>query len=339
MVFDHVNHFLHHANLRPALILVDPELPFEDDSVTHSATEPQMRRLLVGNREEAKKEVIETCLYQGGYLDFVPFKKATAKNGSPLRISILDDMCYYFENHGDQITKAQNPFNHSAILSTFFLQKIIASNYMVLIGYLDSNLNELETAIMHMEVREHKRNQTSKVEEKYNVLQSWSHRLHEYGGMVNDILTWHKSAAFRLPKDAKKQWSGCTNDFREIQRRLNIVRNRTQLLNESFVGLASMAGMQESLDETKAVKLLTVLGFFFVPLSTIATIFAMPEHSPTKKGGFGRYATVGFSISGGLTLIITWILWRYTVYDGAKKLMADIDQRRKKAAQRWKMAA
>lgn len=59
---------------------------------------------------------------------------------------------------------------------------------MILVGYLESNLNELETAILLLEIKEHKRHQTSSVEKLYGILQSWSHRLPEYGGMVDDIL-------------------------------------------------------------------------------------------------------------------------------------------------------
>lgn len=76
-----------------------------------------------------------------------------------------------------------------------------------------------------------------------------------------------------------------------------------------------MAGMQESLDETKAVKLLTVLGFIFVPISTVATIFSMPEHAPTKKGGFPRFSKLAFGLSGTLTIMVVVILWWYAIKD------------------------
>jgi hypothetical protein len=58
---------------------------------------------------------------------------------------------------------------------------------------------------------------------------------------------------------------------------------RIQLLSDSFVGLANMAGIQESLDEAKAVKLLAVLDFFFVPMLFVVSVFAMPNHPPTIK--------------------------------------------------------
>jgi hypothetical protein len=296
--------------LGQALLLVDPPLP--------SGPKDLEKVILVGNSQNAKAKFMHTTLFQGGYLDFIPFHES--KGECPPRTSTLVDICHYLAKHGDQLDKAQNHYERNALMSTFFLQKIIASNYMVLVGYLESNLNELETAILQMEIKEHKRHQVSSVEEKYTVLQSWSHRLPEYGGMVDDILSWHGLAGHGLSKASRQKWAGCTKDFREIQRRLNIIRNRTQILNESFVGLASMAGMQESLDETKAVKLLTVLGFIFVPCSTVATIFSMPEHAPTKYGGFNLYSKIAFSLSGGLTLIICSVLWWYGIMDQLRKV-------------------
>jgi Mg2+ and Co2+ transporter CorA len=73
--------------------------------------------------------------------------------------------------------------------------------------------------------------------------------------------------------------------------------------------MASMAGMQDSLDETKALKLLTVLGFVFVPCSTIASIFSMPDHAPTDEGGFSLFAKIAFSVSGVLTFLTCCVLW------------------------------
>jgi hypothetical protein len=314
-----LTHVLTQLTVALALLLVNPPLPPYENRSTR-----EERGILVGNSQDAKLMKMHTSLFQGGYLDFIPFQAAIAKTNnheSPARTSLLDDLYYYLSKHGDRVPKAYNPYKDGALMSTLFLQKIVASNYMILVGYLESNLNELETAILQMEIKKQKRHQVSGVEEKYTVLQSWSHRLPEYGGMVDDILRWHASAGHGLPKALRQQWAGCTKDFREVQRRLNIVRNHTQVLNESFVGLASMAGMQESLDETKAVKLLTLLGFIFVPCSTVATMFSMPAHAPTKNGGFGFFAMVAFSISGILTVIMCSILWWPTIIDRLRKLL------------------
>lgn len=67
---------------------------------------------------------MSVCLYQGGYLDFIPFDRATLQRESCLgRISILDDFCYYTNEHKNRFREADKPFEHAALMATFFMQK------------------------------------------------------------------------------------------------------------------------------------------------------------------------------------------------------------------------
>lgn len=288
-------------------------------------------QVLLGTSKYAVAHEQESELYQGGYLDFIPFttmekaKKALA----PERLSIMDDICFYWKSHRDQLLHKNDSSNKTQLLATYFLQKIIASNYMILVGYLEANLNELEIAIINTQVKEKQKHQTMNVTDKWSILQSWSHRFPEYCGMIDNILEWHKLAGEHLAGDPKKKWEGCTADFTAIKRRLGGLRERKQLLSDSFVGLASMAGIQESLDEAKAVKLLAFLGFFFVPMSFVASIFAMPNHAPTLKHGFRHYSYVAFPIALGMTLLVVVVLWGLSIQlqlrsarDWAKKKIA-----------------
>jgi len=272
-------------------------------------------QVILGSSIKATPHEHESEPYQGGYLDFIPFttmeeaKKALA----PERLSIMDDICFYWNNHKDQLSHKNDSSNKTHLLATYFLQKIIASNYMILVGYLEANLNELETAIINTQVKEKQKHQTMNVTDKWSILQSWSHRFPEYCGMIDDILEWHKLAGENLVGDLKTKWKGCTADFTAIKRRLGDLRERTQLLSDSFVGLASMAGIQESLDEAKAVKLLAILGFFFVPMSFVASVFAMPNHAPAIKPGFGHYSYIAFPIALGMTLVVVGVLWGLSI--------------------------
>ncbi|KAL1878145.1 hypothetical protein Daus18300_002061 [Diaporthe australafricana] len=222
------------------VMLVDPSLPKHDG-------DPSKFTVLVGSSRTAKPQPMSVEHYQGGYLDFEDF---------------------------EGLTPAQ-----SALPTTIFLQKIVSSNYMIFVGYLESCLNELETSIRLSHVDKGTRNMTLKVSELWSILQSWSHRFPEYCGMLDDILKSH--AKLRPPSPSPNQpgpqpnarnWDGCFDDFEAISVKMNALRQRTELLAESFVGLASMAGMQESLDEARNVKILTLLGVFFLPLSWIAKV-------------------------------------------------------------------
>ncbi|KAL9620768.1 MAG: hypothetical protein Q9160_004781 [Pyrenula sp. 1 TL-2023] len=266
-----------------ALLIMDPPPPKtgEDESI-----------ILQGTSKDAKPVAMQVDLYQGGYLDFVDptsLSEATRALGPP-RTCVMDDLCFYWTHHKEICMST------SSLVATTFLQKIIASNYMMLEGYLGACLNELETDIRLTHIDKGKKNQTLQISEQWSILQSWSHRFPEYCGMIDDIMSRRKIPGNDSPPH---EWTDCTRDFQEIKERMAELRRRAEMLNESFVGLAGMAGMQESLDEAKNVQLLTFLGLFFLPLSYISSLFAMPENYGPEKSRFWIYCSIAFPFALG----------------------------------------
>jgi hypothetical protein len=291
-------------------MLLDPPLPKHEHA-------PDKVTVLVGNSDNAIPVPMSVELYQGGYLDFTYFEQLTSAQRSvgPPRTSIMDDICFYWKYHGSGMV--QNTPDSAGILPvTVFLQKIVASNYMILAGYLESCLNELELSVRQAHVDKGARNMSLRISEQWSILQSWSHRFPEYCGMLDDIRRSHAKLLVSKPNSGsvtrphRKWWHSCVEDFEAISSKMNALRQRTELLGESFVGLASMAGMQESLEEARNVQILTFFGIFFLPLSWIASIFAIEKRpDPT---GFPLYCKTAFPVAFALTLIVALYLfsWR-----------------------------
>lgn len=252
---------------------------------------------------------LATELYQGGYLDFIPYTTLTEAKAAeaPTRKFMLDDLCFYWKTHHERIKISRE----SPLLASISLQKIIASHYMILVGYLESSINELETAIMLSEVKEGAKHQALDVSEKWSILQSWSHRFPEYCGMLDGVLEWHSRAD--LSSSVHGPWKTCETDFKGIQRKLGNLRDRAQLVSDSFVGLASMAGIQDSLDEAKGVKVPTLLGFFFPPLSLISSLFAMPDRYGPEQDRFWLYAPIAFPTATLIT-VVTELVFGWQTY-------------------------
>lgn len=86
--------------------------------------------------------------YAFGYVDFTPWDGENARLNpealvhGPPRTSMLDDIAWYWTHaaSAEQITDAQNDMAMSAI----FLQKIVASNWNVLLEYVWAKLCEFE---------------------------------------------------------------------------------------------------------------------------------------------------------------------------------------------------
>lgn len=285
-------------------MVVDPSLTKDD-----KCKRDKERNVLVGSSSKARIMPLEVELYQGGYLDFIDYSILTDNDRAegPSRISIMDDLCFYLEHYGTMEEQIP-PSRAGPISMTFFLQKIIASNYMILAGYLDSCLNELELAIRLAHIRKGTKDSALNISENWSILQSWSHRFPEYCGMLKDILHIHSKQP-QCSEGERARWDECKQDFEAISARMDSLRERADLLAESFVGLASMAGMQESLDEAKNVQILTFLGIFFLPLSWVASIFAITERPDPQ--GFLLYCKTAFPTAFGLVLVVAACLfWR-----------------------------
>ncbi|KAK8867660.1 hypothetical protein PGQ11_006238 [Apiospora arundinis] len=260
-----------------AVLLTDPPLPrFSNGKM----------EVLKGTSKTAMPYEVEIEPYQGGYLDFA--EPGFDAETSPPRLSMLDDLWYYFETHGAS-SKVTCP-----ITATRFAQKIVASNYMILVEYLDACVNELETDIRLKHIGKGQKDQSLAIAMQWEILQSWSHRLPEYCGMVDNILCQRHPD----PPEEPQALEDCRKDFVGIKRKMDELRRRAEVLDASFVGLFGMAGMRESLEEAENVRVLTFLGVFFLPLSWISSIFAMPDQYGPEKDRFWLYNAIAFPIAG-----------------------------------------
>jgi hypothetical protein len=285
-----------------ALIITDPPLPH-----TPGDGNSDERIVLKGNSKTAREVIMRVTLYQDGYLDFLEPWLVDRATGPP-RSSMMDDLIFYWTTHEEP------GISKTPLAATIFMQKIIASNYMILLGYLEACLNELETDIRLTHIGKGEKDQALKVVEHWSILQSWSHRFPEYCGAINDILSR------RTPPDhpsPPQQWQGCTKDFEAIGNQLSKLWKRTETLSDSFVGLANVAALQASLDEARNIKILTVLGLFFLPLTYIATLFAIPgiefPHDPAPGQHRGWvYAAIAVPVAVSLPILIWPVLHLFT---------------------------
>lgn len=213
---------------------------------------------------------------------------------------MLDDLSYYFKTDSAS-SKVTCPF-----AATRLAQKIVASNYMILLGYLDSCVNELEFAIRREHIGKGQKDQSLAIAMQLEILQSWNHRLPEYCGMVDDILY---RQGYPDPPKEPQALEDCYKDFVGIKRKMDEVKRRAEVLDASFVGLFGMAGMRESLEEAENVRVLTFLGVFFLPLSWISSIFAMPDVYGPEKSRFWLYCAVAFPTAVSLTVVVIFLIW------------------------------
>lgn len=235
--------------------------------------------------------------YQGGYLDFIKYPnfQDACQTIGPSRESILEDICYYWIHHASYID-----IQHDPSVSTLFLKKIVASNYLVLIEYVKAMLSTLEWSLsrQNQDISEIK---IAWAEQRWSDLQSWSRRCSEYCDNVESIID-----SLRIPlseADASRDWISCERDFHLINRKLVGLKRRSDALISSLTGLAGILGNRQalkeasrSLHEAKSVKILTLLGMMFAPLFLTSGIFSMSENFLPGATSFWIYIAVAIPL-------------------------------------------
>ena len=228
--------------------------------------DPPVRDVFIGSRQEAQQLSMPGEPYQGGYPDSMRYKDLndTCSTPRPSRESMLEDLSHYWTQYAKDILVKDDP-----IIATFFLKKIIASNYLLLIGYIGALLSELDYDVSRRG-RPISRLRIEWVEERWKDLQSWTRQCSKYCESVEETMY-----SFEIPmkSEVSKSWETGGNDFYIIQRKLLSMSKRCNDLLASFTGLAGILGNRRvlkeansSLHEAKSVKTLTFLGMLILPL-------------------------------------------------------------------------
>ena len=260
--------------------------------------DPPVRDVFLGvNFGSPERISLPSEPYQGGYTDFIDCTNAydACQTSGPSRESLLEDICYYWTNHWTCIDIQDEP-----VVSTIFLKKIIASNYMILIEYIRGMLSNLEIAWSRQE-QDISEIKIAWAEQRWSELQCWSRRCSEYCENVEAILD-----GLGVPlseSQASREWDSCEKDFHLISRKLKGLKSRSDTLTASLTGLAGILGNKQalkeakrSLHEAKSVKILTLLGMMFLPLSLTSQILSMSERFLPGPGQFWVYITVSLPL-------------------------------------------
>lgn len=222
---------------------------------------------------------------------------------------MLEDLCHYFLNHSDVLTKHGLDWQ-APKTSTIFLQKIVAAQYLQLVDYIKVMLPSLEFILT--------RGAWKTGEQEWNILQTINRRCGNYQDDIEDILLSLGDPPEPNPKPKDRvAWTDCCADFQHIHYRLKVLKGRADTLLQSMTGLASIAGNRQSLEEAKRMKQLTALGAFFIPLAYTSSLFSMQDNYAPGKIQFWVYWICAMGVIA-ITLGAAWILDTKLINDAAE---------------------
>lgn len=229
-----------------------------------------------------KTDNIRSSPFQGGYVDFISHNKRISPPVGPPRTSMLEDICFYFENYSTIVDNYDDPAS-----TTIFPKKIVASHFVQLLEYLRAVLSKLEHHLAHNQDLE--KFQVLWVESQWSNVQALNRRCAEYCEDVEAILQSLRTPLSDPDSVLMNDWRNCDIDFQHIYRRLCTLKARAELLIHSMTGLANIAGNRQALKEAKlsvqeakrsvreakAVKTFTLIGLIFIPLAYTSGLFSM----------------------------------------------------------------
>ncbi|KAL9108929.1 MAG: hypothetical protein Q9227_006325 [Pyrenula ochraceoflavens] len=232
-----------------------------------------VRNILVGGPDEQYEKVsVQSRPYQGGYRNFIDDTDGQTRPQGCLFTEII----YYCEHYSSMLEIGDDP-----LVTTIFLQKIVASHYMTLIKYVKSLLN-------HLSFRLSQRTKlgdlnTDWVEHGWSDLMVWNWRCNKYCQRVEAIMT-----SLGIDEDSRPlstdNMSSCAKDFIGIHRHLVTLRQRSETLASDFNGVATIVLNREalreanrSLQEARSVRVLTLLGMLFLSLSFVSSLLSMAK--------------------------------------------------------------
>ena len=251
--------------------------------------------------------------YQGGYPDIMKYDDLNdaCSTPGPSRESMLEDLSYYWTHYAKDILVEDDP-----IIATFFLKKIVASNYLLLTGYIGALLHELDYDVSRRD-RPISRLQIEWVEERWKDLQAWTRQCSQYCESLEETMY-----SFDIPRESEisKTWETGDRDFYIIQRKLLSMSNRSNDLLASFTGLAGILGNRKalkeanrSLQEAKSVKTLTFLGMLFLPLSLASGLLSMSGDYSPGGSQFWIYFAIAIPLILGVFGVVFLVKMGYGV--------------------------
>lgn len=250
--------------------------------------------------------------YQRGYRDFTPWPEtspstiSTKEIRGPHRVSLRDDISFYWTLIASQLQIAsaiQNPFN-----STIFLRHIIASVWMNTMEYLHAVLSELETKLWKIE---HMISPTLTDAQKDKYLLEFTIALNEVNTLRRRV-TWYIAEmktnleALGISPDIASSTSTSDQDFLALHARLLNYQSWAEKLMNVLTTHVNLMETEKSISDSKSLSRLTVLGFIFVPVSFVATLFSMGGDFAVGQSRFWIY----FAVTVPLTVVILLMTFR-----------------------------
>jgi hypothetical protein len=208
--------------------------------------------------------------YQGGFRDFIIFRDWSYIPTGPGRISMFDDLCYYFSTHFDLLTE-----NQESTIAAVFAKKIVASHYLQLIRFIHGIIGDLEWRCAG--ARNLNRGEVPFAEGIWADLIMWNTRCAWFATTMEENILNLGIKLSETDISNSTDWISSDQDYQLILHRLLGLQRKMKVLIALNTSWAALIEARRSVREAKSTKTLTFLGLVFIPLAFTCAILSMNE--------------------------------------------------------------
>jgi hypothetical protein len=266
----------------------------------------------VGKGGQKETRPCRIDLYQGGYVDISPLPANPEYEQLerwpapyPSRKSLFDDILFYW-SQADSFPGLHRHLRGDAATmfmygTSFFLKRIIASHWMQFLVYFDEIIDRLEYALARADIKA-----LDGVENHLADVEFWQRRCRKSREQIEQALDTLQKIKSSLSGGSGEAASsgcdnaiyGCVDDFTHIHKQISVLQERCQRLIQSLAYVVSIIESKQSSEEAHNLRILTVLGMLFVPLTLMSGIFSMSDRFQPGAEYFWVYFVTSLPIVG-----------------------------------------
>ena len=214
-----------------------------------------------------KQLVLPSTPFQGGYEDFSARPCfCEPDSGSPGRISLLDDLVYYWEKERPPAFQPDQP---TLLSLTYYPLKIAAAEWVSYVAVMSHSIKQFEYST-EATFEEHG---LRKIDPDLRSLEVWGRRCLQTSSKLQSAITFLKyqtNGATEL-----EDYSLMIRDFENIADLVSTYGRRLEIMVPVVTSVLQITDTRRSLKEAANVTRLTYLALLFVPLSFVASLFSM----------------------------------------------------------------
>jgi hypothetical protein len=247
-------------------------------------------------------------LFQGGFVDFacsIQLNCATVKAVSgPKRLSMLDDLIYYWTNELPPGFDAANP---NLLSLAYYPIKIAGAEWYTLMNAIDLNLESYESSL-----EGGWRSDLERLESNLRYLYSWQRRCATFAAQVQltkDFIEQNNTSNSNI-------WTGIAQDYHSLANRIDHSRKLFKIMIPVVTSKIQIMEARRSFEETTNISRLTYLALVFVPLTFVSSLFSMSGDVAPGQRSFWVYFAIAIPFLAATFAVVTYkhlYPWRKSV--------------------------